>query len=29
MPAGTSGKGEDFDRHSSFLVVAMLKKVGF
>ena len=29
MSAGTSGKGEDFDWHSSFLVVAMLKKVGF
>jgi hypothetical protein len=29
IPAGTSGKGEDFDRHSSFLVAAMLKKVGF
>src|SRR5665647_1456008 len=28
MPAGTSGKGEDFDRHSIFLG-AMLKKVGF
>jgi hypothetical protein len=29
LPAGTSGKGENFDRHSSFLVAAMLKKVGF
>jgi hypothetical protein len=29
IPSGTSGKGEDFDRHSSFLVAAMLKKVGF
>jgi hypothetical protein len=29
IPSWTSGKGKDFDRHSSFLVAAMLKKVGF
>jgi hypothetical protein len=29
VPSGTSGKGEDFYRHSSFLVAAMLKKCWF
>jgi hypothetical protein len=29
IPSWTSGKGKNFDRHSSFLVVATLKKVGF